>query len=622
MTALATGARRHLPLMLMATLLLTPVLALPAAGPLAGMKTFALQAVGFGLLVMLVSRLTWSPDALRNFVKTGPNLALMLFVGWAGVSFMINAPATGVGRDMALFELFRLASGAAIFFAAMYRCSSRDHLNLWSKLLLAGGVAAALAGLVSYSSSEMNWATGAFGNPQLLAGFLVVLLPVAVVYAHQGEMDARRVLALVATVCVAGALILTRNRSAWLGSAFGLITVGALVLRTVSVRDLMAQKHRWMAPAIALALVVGLFFALSGTGSAIADRAKTLAAPTANHTFQWRQQHWAGSMKMASERPITGFGPGGYALNAGNYVEKTPSRREVELMGATMLSNPHNVYAQTAAEMGFVGLALYLAVLGGFFVRAFRALSRVNGDARKWMLIASMGAIAAQSVDAIGNPAWHFGEVSPLFWLVLGLGMAASRSHRDRREDGEEVRPAAKPATARYGRMAWTAGCAALGVALTLASFATAHNGSQRGNGTTNHDPNDCYHFGETPRVTIVPRTQALRFANTRVGRSRTLEFTIRNTGTAGSFLCGIVEVRNKTNQPDRPAFLLLGVGGAQVSPKFELERGESQTFRIRFQPGRRRDFVGEAAILFDGFYSIEQPPNDVVRLRGTGIGG
>ena len=45
---------------------------------------------------------------------------------------------------------------------------------------------------------------------------------------------------------------------------------------------------------------------------------------------------------------------------------------------------------------------------------------------------AFMAAIAAQMVDAFGNPGWQFSEVGVFFWLVLGIGVAASRPRAER----------------------------------------------------------------------------------------------------------------------------------------------------------------------------------------------
>src|SRR5438552_5494956 len=42
------------------------------------------------------------------------------------------------------------------------------------------------------------------------------------------------------------------------------------------------------------------------------------------------------------------------------------------------------------------------------------------------MLMAITAAVAAQCVDALANPGWHFGDVAPVFWTLMGLGVAAT----------------------------------------------------------------------------------------------------------------------------------------------------------------------------------------------------
>lgn len=503
------STRSHAPILLMAVLLCAPILALPDTGAWHGMRPFLIQAVAFGSLALLLARVKWSVEGLRSFLTTGPNLAVILFLGWTSLSFALTAQAEGRGRAIALAELMRLASGAAIYFAVAYRCNSRDHLKLAVLLLLAGGVLASAAGMLSAGMSKSGGATGAYGNKQLLAAFLVLLLPVAIVFAQTGEKFIRPffgttaalrcLLATVTTVMLVATLLLTNNRSSWLGSLFGLLIVAVLLLRARKLRETMARKRHWIASAVVALACVALFFTLLGTESGVLDRAKTLAAPSQNSSFKQRLQLWSICEQMIRDRPLLGLGVGSFPMKAAEYSRPMPERigqpgvvslgadtiampsaAQVEQGGASMSSLPHNEYLQLAAEQGLVGLALYLAVLVGFFYRGIRALPHVakTGRTRKLMLIAAMGAIAAQCVDAIGNPGWHFGDVSPLFWLMLGLGMAATHHHR---QGGVTEDLAQSPRLFRFGfdRLGWRMS-AMLVLALLVPSFAGAQAGSSQ----------------------------------------------------------------------------------------------------------------------------------------------
>src|SRR5262249_31720581 len=141
--------------------------------------------------------------------------------------------------------------------------------------------------------------------------------------------------------------------------------------------------------------------------------------------------------------------------HAGAYSSVAPSAARVAAEGVTLSSLAHNDYLQLAAELGLVGLALYLAMLGGFFARATKRLREAPSETRKWLSIGALGAVAAQCVTALGNRGGQFGDVSPLLWLLLGLGMAAAEPPAPLAEDEAPRRASAarpfRPALVRRG---------------------------------------------------------------------------------------------------------------------------------------------------------------------------
>ena len=364
---------------------------------------------------------------------------------------------------IALVEMLRLASGAAIYFAVAYRCNSRDSLKLAVILLLVGGWLASVAGMVSAGVQEFHFETAAFGNSQLLAAFLALLLPAPVIFAQRGKLtDARRLFAIGVTVMVVAALLLTHNRSSWSGSVVGLLVMAVLMFKSRARGAKAMPKYRWVAVAIIALASVAFFFTLLGKDSMVINRVSTFAFASRDKSFQWRLRMWSIGEQIIRDHPIKGTGIGSFAMVANDYATRVPSSawivpseprnmvtvngksysldvpsaEQVEREGASMSSLPHNEYLQLTAELGLIGLALYLAVLAGFFYHSVRALPGIGkvSRTRKLLLIATTGAITAQCVDALGNPGWRFGDVSPLFWIMLGLGVAATRKHRMRRK--------------------------------------------------------------------------------------------------------------------------------------------------------------------------------------------
>jgi putative inorganic carbon (hco3(-)) transporter len=153
----------------------------------------------------------------------------------------------------------------------------------------------------------------------------------------------------------------------------------------------------------------------------------TAAIEGKDRSFTWRVQKWRGAAAMVAERPVWGWGPGQYVLYQQSYTHIGRPRREILQYGASFDEMTYNEYLQTAAELGLIGLALYLLVLASFFSKAALALRRMPDGLRRTVLIGCTAGVGAQMVDALANGSWRFTECSIFFWLVLGLGVAMIR---------------------------------------------------------------------------------------------------------------------------------------------------------------------------------------------------
>src|SRR5205807_421036 len=84
----------------------------------------------------------------------------------------------------------------------------------------------------------------------------------------------------------------------------------------------------------------------------------------------WRLRQWRVALSLAREHPITGVGLGVYPLAAAPRLPRPIPLAMARSAGPNLSLNAHNYYLQTLAEMGMVGLGLYLWTLAGSFAAA------------------------------------------------------------------------------------------------------------------------------------------------------------------------------------------------------------------------------------------------------------
>jgi O-antigen ligase len=146
-------------------------------------------------------------------------------------------------------------------------------------------------------------------------------------------------------------------------------------------------------------------------GPEIRERFLSIGKADVDESFQSRQNTWGIAVRMANERPLFGFGIRNSNLFTHAY-------------GADMVGRSiHSQYLQTAADSGWVALALYLGLLGSVFLglrdarRVFRKYTDPETARVKSMASGLECAIVLFCVGAFALSLEHF-EMSYILILL------------------------------------------------------------------------------------------------------------------------------------------------------------------------------------------------------------
>ncbi len=222
------------------------------------------------------------------------------------------------------------------------------------------------------------------------------------------------VLSAVAVLLAAG-LLLSQVRGAWLAAgasaAFGLWYVRRAGLRP-------EEKHR---------LVLAVFAALGLLAAGLAFSADVRGRVSSIFTFggydaTGRRYLWTVAAHIFRERPLAGFGIDGFKFEFPRYQHLgagfDPIRRAYNHS-----THAHNELLQFGAELGVIGLGLFLAGLLSWWIRWNRELGRLARaeDRREWWRQVGMGSgLAGGMAYSVVNFPFQIVPTAFLWWFVLG----------------------------------------------------------------------------------------------------------------------------------------------------------------------------------------------------------
>lgn len=201
----------------------------------------------------------------------------------------------------------------------------------WDRLLaglLCGGLLSSVLALRQlYASTEelARWADpnsmsagtiriyGPLGNPNLLAGYLLPLLPFAAIALLRWNGFGRRLFAAATLVLTAGATTLTYSRGGWLGLLAGLAVVVLLLL----VRSTQTWPLIWrrLLPLAVLLIGVVVLVVAATQFEPIRTRISSLLAGRGDSSNNFRINVWLAAAEMVRDHPWLGIGPGNAAFN-------------------------------------------------------------------------------------------------------------------------------------------------------------------------------------------------------------------------------------------------------------------------------------------------------------------
>ena len=354
--------------------------------------------------------------------------------GWLLVMLGVAVLATGFSPvPMAAFKgLLKLTSylGVYALMRELLACAPQWWNRIVAALLAGELVSAVLAIRQLYGDTTelARWADpnsvadgtirvyGPLENPNLLAGYLIPILPLALVALLRWRHWPQRLFAAASLALGTAALFLSYSRGGWLGM---LAALGAAVLLLV-----LRQTRHW--PTLwrrlfPLLLLAGAAVALAVAVTQIEPlriRVMSLLAGRQDSSNNFRINVWLAAIEMIQDRPWLGIGPGNSAFNLIYPLYQQPKFNAL---------SAYSVPLELLVEGGVPNLLAGLGLLGAS-IRA--GWAQLKGEST-WALpaIGALAAIAGLCMQGATDTIFFRPEVQLSGWFCLAT-LSASRDER------------------------------------------------------------------------------------------------------------------------------------------------------------------------------------------------
>ncbi len=388
------------------------LLAFPAL-PLLPHPTLALCAL---LLLSLLSFIRKAALGNRVFHLTPYDVTFFLF----GLSVLIAGLVSGTSQQAAVFALLLCScplAGNLLVNRRLTDCAlgavavSSVPLSVYAVCQAAFGIDNGNWTDAAFEGVITDRVTGTFGNPNILAVYLLVAVMFSLALCAEKKQPAKKFFYGATALLSLAALVLTWSRGAWIALAVGLVF-----------GFVFAGLHR---PGITLAVLCALPYGLFFLPSAVLKRLGSVLS-LSDSSIVYRLSVYRSSLRMARDSLLfgVGIGPDAFSEAFADYAEA----------GVTS-PHSHNLLLEILSEAGMFALLFFLAlfVLRVFHLSAYRKYLR-----RSTVRLPAVAATAALlSLLVFGAADYPFSNMSMLwlFFAVFGIGAATLRIAKNEYDD-------------------------------------------------------------------------------------------------------------------------------------------------------------------------------------------
>jgi len=385
------------------------------AGRLTSIPILSMQALA------LVSVLIWVIGASRGGSLDLPGRSVVLS---AGVFFglLVLSALDSVSLHASLRELANTACYVMVFL--MIAGMGRARRALYS-MLGSLAVAATLVAILGFNEYVLGESArqrifSTFFNPDFLAGFMALMLPVVLAWYLSRTALAISVVGGLSVLLILANILMSGSRFGAVASAGG---VAAFMLLALLSRDFKKPQLLRASLLILPILVAGL-----ALGKPLASRVASVKAES--HSAGFRIYTWKGTARMCEAHLVNGTGIGTFEVAYPKYA----------IVGFTKLA--HNSYLQLAAEAGPLSAASLVVLLGlsalpvaGSLIRRRIAGQPDDSEAalshgyawmpqRNLMVSGLLAGAAASMARNLVDSDWYVTAIGISFWAVLGAAVA------------------------------------------------------------------------------------------------------------------------------------------------------------------------------------------------------
>jgi len=381
------------------------------------------------LAIWLIRMITKEENRL---VKTPDNLPVLLFMILGIISLTWSDSPFVTLQELPLF-----LAGPLLFFIIVNNIIDYKQVYRIVATVIIVGSLMGIYGFLQYQGIDFAfWSKnvgrqqvfGLFGNVNYFAEYIIVPLTIAVPLFFAVKHRIIKILLFIGIIFMGSSLVLTFTRSSYLAFGMALLLMFLLFILREGITQIFSNYRKIIIFFLVLVIIASAMIFIPNPLNERGTVLYKIKARTSIHqltqgsSIARRIAIWKFTWMMIEDNPILGSGLGTFQYNSLRYQAEFFQQGDTrDRYPYGIADKAHNEYLQLWAELGIIGLVIFIWVIIRFFIHGIRYLKKENNNQQSAIVLGLMGAIMAVLIDALFGFPLHLPASASLFWIAMAL---------------------------------------------------------------------------------------------------------------------------------------------------------------------------------------------------------
>jgi len=381
-----------------------------------GLKLFTLIAIAIWLVKIINTK-------KYSLQKTRLDLPLTLLTLILILSLFISKT-----KMVSLQEFIIFLSYILIFFLITNNLDKKANINSFIQLFFIVSSLVSIYTIMQYYGfdpylSDFHSLTSTIGQKNWISNYLAMIFPIVFSYFLLEQTKKNRILYFFLLSILYITLMICQSRGIWISISFTLILAIYIIFK-FKLFKIFQENKRWLILLLISFLIITAIYSTDNplNKSAITVPQRALSTfDKQDPSINTRILIWKNTLQMIQDNSILGSGIGTFKMNYLDYQAEFLKNDTSYIKYSGKAREAHNEYLQIWAELGIIGLGIFLLIIFVFYNSVWKFLKKEKDIKNKLVSWGLALGITCYLFHSLFTFPLHVPALGSTFFIILGL---------------------------------------------------------------------------------------------------------------------------------------------------------------------------------------------------------